>query len=370
MIAYNRQSLDNLDAQMEAREAFEKGLLPADEYDRIRAARPYNFYLPNIFVRVGFFLLTLVAALCGLGLFGLIGGFSDSFIIVFSFMAYAALEVFIHLRHMNGSGVDDALLWFASTLMVVGINLAAQDILHPAPQSLLVFIIALIGVLRYADCAMALVTYGALLCFLYYKITLPILPPLVLCLSILGYLLFTRMANKKMFRPYQSCLHILRLTTLLSLYAAGNYYVIRELDLMPSALSWIWWTLTVVIPVFYLVRGVQTKDILFLWTGMALVVLSLCTLHYYYHLLPIEWVIILAGSLLLIGVYALTHYLRTPKHGFTISQPDHPHVLENLPLEGVIIAEGLSPVTAQHTPDPGIHFGGGDTGGGGAGGQF
>jgi hypothetical protein len=370
MIAYNRQSLDNLDVEMEARAAFEKGLIPASEYDRIRAARPYDFYLPNIFVRIGFFLLTLVAALCGLGFFGLIGGFSDSFTIFFSVLAYAALEVFIHVRHMNGSGVDDALLWFASTLLIAGINLATHDFLHPAPQSLLVFAITLVGVLRYADRAMALVTYSALLCFLYYVGMAKFLPFLVLGLSVAGYLLFTRMDDKKAFRYYRGCLQVLRLATLLSLYAAGNYYVIRELNLMPNALAWLWWTLTAVIPVFYLVRGVQKKDILFLWTGMALVVLSLCTLHYYYHVLPVEWVMILAGSLLLVGVYALTHYLRMPKHGFTIGQPDYPHVLGNLPLEGMIIAEGLSPVTAQHAPDPGVHFGGGDTGGGGAGGQF
>jgi hypothetical protein len=62
---------------------------------------------------------------------------------------------------------------------------------------------------------------------------------------------------------------------LLSLYAAGNYYIVREANTMlsrqpgPVAFGWLWWLLTATIPVFYIVNGVRRKDVLFLWTGLA-----------------------------------------------------------------------------------------------------
>lgn len=78
---------------------------------------------------------------------------------------------------------------------------------------------------------------------------------------------------------------------------------------------------------------------------------------------------IIGGVILHAGIYGLARYLRTPKHGFTAEAPDHPHALEQLPVEWIILVESFSNTAAQPA-DPGVRFGGGTTGGGGAGGQY
>lgn len=386
MITYNRQSLDHLDQQQQARDAFEKKLITQEEYDRIRAARPYQFYLPDPFIRIGLFLLTVVAAACGLGLFllGALGGGEMSMSIVtilFGVICIFVLEVFIHQRKMYGAGVDDALLWIGATLIFVGVEFYPNAGMSHTVESGFVLLLALLGILRYLDHGMALVAYGAFLCLIFYSVgslgpvARSLLPFLVIGLSIAGYALFTRFAARPKLRHYHSCLGILRLATLISCYGAGNYYIVRELNAVisgqpgPIALGWLWWTLTLAIPIFYIVRGIKNKNTLFLWTGLALVAATIFTIRNYYHLAPVELELILGGVILLAGVYGLTRYLRTPKYGFTAEAPDHPHTLERLPVEGIILAESFSNVASQPA-DPGVRFGGGTTGGGGAGGQF
>jgi hypothetical protein len=386
MIAYNHQSLDNLDLQQQAREAFEKQLISLDEYDRIRAAFPYSFFIPDIFVRIGLFLLTAIAAAAVLGLFLLagLGGGEQSLSISFfllGIVTVVVLELFIRQRKMKGSGVDDALLWFAILMLLGGINSSIVQKVTPATESGLVLILALIAILRYADHGMTLVAYGAFLCLIFYtvaqwgSVARALLPFLIMGLSIGCYFLFSRLHETSEARHYHSCLQLLRFATLLSLYAAGNNYIVRELNTVISAghgpipFGWLWWAFTALIPIAYIIKGVWKKDILFLWTGMALAAASILTIRYYYHLLPAEIVMIMGGIVLIAAVYGLSRYLRTPKKGFTAAASDQQHSLGGLPVEGLIIAESFSGVTARPA-DGGTHFGGGDTGAGGAGGQY
>jgi hypothetical protein len=166
MIAYNHQYLDNRSIQAQASEALAKKIITAEENQHIRASYPYHFYTPNIYIRVGLFLLTVVILLCCLGLF-MLGGVSSekgmgTLLIFFGVVSYAALEFFIYDRKVYRSGLDDALLWTASGLVLIGINLCANHI-NASMESLIVFLLATAGVLRYADHGMALVAYGACL---------------------------------------------------------------------------------------------------------------------------------------------------------------------------------------------------------------
>jgi hypothetical protein len=386
MIAYNRQSLDNLDLQLQAREAFEKNLLAAGEYARIIAAYPFRLYIPNSFIRIGLFLLTCVAASFGLGLLSLM--IIDSFdkniyivLLVYAAIAVFVLELFIRNQKMHGAGVDDALLWIASALIFTGINLALKEPIPPATQSAIILFLALIGMLRYADRIMALVAYGALLAWVFYTalawgpVGRGLLPFLIMALSIGCYFLFTTLQTKTSLRHYRTHIILLRLATLVSLYAAGNYFIIRELNASIAgqtasvSLGWLWWLFTFAIPVLYVINGVRKKDVLFLWTGMALASGAILTFRYYYHIVPTEIAMIVAGIVLIAGVYGLTRYLRTPRHGFTATAPNESHLLENLPVEGLVMAESFASV-ASAPADIGVKFGGGSTGGGGAGGQY
>ncbi|HEX3934368.1 MAG TPA: hypothetical protein VHW43_06790, partial [Puia sp.] len=96
MIAYNPTYLDSRAVQAEAAKAFAKKVITEEEYHRIRGAYAYTLYTPNIYVRIGLLLLTVLASACCLGMFMLMGGLSIkpagvSFI-VFGGLAYGVLE--------------------------------------------------------------------------------------------------------------------------------------------------------------------------------------------------------------------------------------------------------------------------------------
>ena len=393
MIAYNRQDLDNRDIQEEVAEASAKRLITAEEHTRIREAYPCKLYTPNVYIRIGIFLLTILASACCLGLLALMGLWGSDrsagvLLIVFGMIAYGALEWFIRVRGIYRSGQDDALMWVAAASVLAGIDINAEPVSASA-ESLVIFVLATLNVLRYTDRLMALVAYGALLGFFFFTlagegpVARSLLPFVVMAVSVVFYFLFTRLSAASGLRHYHSCFTLLRVATLLSFYLAGNYYVVREMNASLSgesgsvtpgesgsvALGFLWWALTVCTPVFYIVRGIQKKDVIFLWTGLALVAATVFTIRYYYHVLPAELAMIIGGSLLIAVAYYLIRHLRTPKHGFTSAAAEEPHLLEKLPVEALIQAESFQ-TTGTRPAGPDTRFGGGSGGGGGAGGQY
>jgi hypothetical protein len=384
MIANNRKSLDNREIQQQAAEALAKAVITQAENDRIREAYPFRLYTPNAFIRIGLFLLTVLAVACGLGLFILITmGAGDHgigiLLIVWGIVAYGGLEFFIHSRGMYRAGVDDALLWLAGGLLFGGINVLANN-LSLSLEGGIILVLAAWGLVRYADRLMALVAYGALVYLIFHILTggafaNAILPFVVMAVSVIAYLLFTRLSTTESLRHYYACLSLLRTAALLSFYLSGNYYVVQNINSSlrgeeaPVALSWLWWAFTGIVPVIYIIVGIRKKDTTLLWTGLGLIAAAVFTIRYYYHVLPAELAMIAGGSILIGGAYGLIRYLHPPKHGSTSKAPDEPHLLENPLVESLILAETFTSIPAQ-PPDQAGRFGGGSGGGAGAGGTY
>lgn len=384
MIAYSRESLDNLDIQQEAAEALERAILTPAEFEQIRQAHPFRLYMPNIFVRIGLFLLTFVAVVCGAGLFVLISmGSSErgigAVLIFVGISCYVVSELFIHLRHVFRAGVDDALHWMGAGLIFGGISLVSNN-MSALMGSWLVFGLALWSVLRYADSAMALAAYGGLVSVIYHLL-IPnvafgsaILPFVIMAVSVAGYFVATHLADDEECRHYRSCLVVLRAATLVTFYLSGNYYIAQKVnasingETLGVPLGWLWWIFTGVVPVFYVVAGLKRKDAVVLWTGMGLVAGAIFTVRYYYHLLPAELAMVLGGIVAIPAAYGLIRYLRVPKDGYTSEAGDAPHALESLPVEGLVVAETLQSVAQPLDQVKG--FGGGMGGGAGASGSY
>src|SRR6185437_16436415 len=120
MIAYNRQSLVNRDIQQEAAKALAKDIISGEEDQRVRETYPVKLYIPNIFIRIGLFLLTVLAVACGIGLSMLITEGGAGLVILWGIICYGALELFIARQYLYRAGVDDALVWTAGTLIFTG----------------------------------------------------------------------------------------------------------------------------------------------------------------------------------------------------------------------------------------------------------
>lgn len=389
MIAYNSAGLDNRIVQQQADEALAKNCIGPLENKQIREKYPVGFYTPNAYIRIGLFLLTIVIISFSLGLLCLmfISGSGDTIFrglfIFFGLTCYGMLEYMVYRKQHFRSGVDDALLWMSIGLIITSIGLSSGSV-AALTYCLVIFILAFLGSLRFANPLLSVVTYAALLgCIFNMAIESgttgkTIVSFLVMAVSVAVYLLSTSLYSKERFRHYQSCLALLRAACLLSFYLAGNYFVVRELSISMLGLSlqpgasipfgWLFWTLTILTPLFYIYRGVQKKDTIFLWVGLGLIAAAVFTIRSYYHILPLEWALVI-GGLILVGVaYAFIRYLRFPRHGFTSEVTDDRHSIEGLHIESLVIAEAFAPAVS---PEPtGFQFGGGSGGGGGAGGEY
>ena len=120
-----------------------------------------------------------------------------------------------------------------------------------------------------------------------------------------------------------------------------------------------------VIPPAYLAYGLIKKNVLMARIGLVLNFAALYTFRTYVHIMSLEMALTLAGAVLLVIIYGVIQYLKTPKHGYTYANIEN--TTDNLNAEGLFTAATL---TVAHRAEPDSKFGGGDFGGGGSGGKF
>jgi len=384
MLAYKQEWLDNKVLHEEAEEAYRQQCISKEEKERIFQAYPVPFYTPNIFIRIGLFLLTVVIVLFSFGLFGLmfiqlIKESWQGLIIFFGLITYGALEFMIRETKHHRSGVDDALLWGSISLLLSGIIMALPNDTPYLVYSLIIFMVTAYAALRFADTLMSIAAVIALLaCLFYAAINMGtagrIAAPLLLMIASYGIYAWARKWDwKTKWRHYRHCGSIIEITTLLTGYLSVNYLVVREasneffdLNLEPGQSipgAWLFWIFTVLIPLAYIAAGIWKKNVILLRTGLVLIAGIVLTVKQYHHMAPIELEMTL-GGLIMIGIaYVLIRYLKTPKHDFTSQEIDNTHLLEKIQGESLVVSESFTPTP---TPAPGFNFGGGTGGGGGA----
>jgi hypothetical protein len=387
MLAYNKQSLDNLLIQQESEVALRRKLISKEECTAIAAAHPVNLYTPNIFIRVGLFLATAICALAGFGILTMmfpLSGAMNVILLFYSAFLYAALEWMVHYNKQFHSGVDDALLWFSLGFIFGTVNYFASNI-SPLQESILVFVLSLFAVLRFANWAMSAVMILSFFAVIFYALT-PlgafakiILPFLLMAVSLIIYLINKRNKTVNALRHYSSCLLTIEVISLIGIYGSVNYFVVRELSntmfdlhLPPGASitgGWFFWIATLVIPPVYLFLSLRNKDAVLLRVGLLLLAATIVTIRFYYAVVPVEMAMTIGGAVLMALMYIINRYLKTPKHGITSSQNDDPDVDDLSQLEGMVIAETFHRAPAAPSED-GFRFGGGSGGGGGATGQY
>ena len=386
MIAYNNEWLGHLDIRKQAAEAFDADCLTKDELTGINNKYPVGFYTPNIFIRIGLFVLTIIIMLFSLGLLALIfhsaldENLFSGLTIFFAILCYVALEYMVRTKNHYCSGVDDGLLWGASVALFCAISLPYD--LSGLTNCLIIFMISLGATLRYADKLMAAVAYFSLAGIFFYacvesgSIAKAIAPFIIMVVSLAIYLAVTRSTIKKNNPCFTGCLKMIEISALISLYAAGNYYAVRELsnsmfnlNLLPGdsiPFGWLFWVFTILIPVIYLARGIQKKDAVLMRVGLILFAAIVFTVRYYHTILPLEIVMTFGGIVLLIISYGLMKWLHEPVHGFTSREVSSKNATDKLQIESLIIAQTFKPDSGTE----GTQFGGGSTGGGGASGEY
>lgn len=382
MIAYNKQDLRNAMIQEEAEAACSKECITKDEYLHIKTLYPSRLYTPNPFIRIGLFLLTtlVVAFTAGLLSYMILSALMNEenmgvAVLFYGALCYAALEIFIREKHHYLSGVDDALAWCAAGLILTGCALIWD--LDPGSVAfyLLVLVLGAFFAIRFLNMGMGLAAFAGLIGTVFHTFVyaLPgLMPFIIMAVSAAVYLGARKYAASV---HYTSTLQLLEAAALVMLYLAGNYFIVLETgrdiygtegNTMPA--GWLFWLLTGLIPLLYIYAGIRKKDKILLRTGLVLIAAIVFTIRYYHSVMPLEVAMVLGGSAMILLAYALIQYLKTPKNGFTNEATDEAETLKGLQIaESLIIAQ-----TFRETPQPDgqFEFGGGTTGGGGAGSDY
>jgi hypothetical protein len=389
MIAYNHTSLDNLLINEEAVAAYDQQLISKEEAEAIIKAYPVNLYLPNSFIRIGLFLLTTVIVLMVFGFLCMlaISGSEKTFGIltfVFSLFLYGALEFIIQEKKNYRSGIDDALLWLCIIAIIGVANLLFYSV-SILGHAVLIFIPAFYFLLRFGNVVMGALAFMALLTMIFYTVVplgnmaKTIMPFLLMAISFFVYWLVRNYKNNNRLRHYKNCCTLIEILALIIGYAAGNYFIVREVSNSLFELQlkegesvpfgWVFWIPTVLLPAVYIFRGIQKLEVILLRTGLLLVAAIIFTVRYYYHVAPLEIAMSLGGVIMIIIAYFITKYLTPPKHGFTHAEPNDPQLAGLLQVESLIVAQTFHQ-TPVAEPDKHFDFGGGSGGGAGSTGNF
>ncbi len=385
MQAYSKSDLFNKYVTEQATDALQTNGISSESHIKIFAAYPVRLYTPNYFIRIALGILTIIAVLfSGLLLWLLTSASSTAgiitMLIILTAVCYATLEFFVRNKKYYNAGVDNilmlmTLIFFTSTFFVTDFEISWIAI------SLIGLLISLWLTARFTDAFMAVISYCSLLIlvFLIYiklgNFAKASVPLVMMGLSAAVYFAMRKLMQRKAF-TYHFCFKSIALVSLITFYASGNYFVVKELSnemfnlqLTPHdsiPFGWLFWIFTILIPPLYIVYGIIRKDFMFMRTGLGLIAVTIFTIKYYYAILPAEIEMLVAGVILVVISYVLMKYLATPKYGFT-SVNLYPSKKEALNVEALIIAETFNQQTA--VGKPGL-YGGGSGGGGGASGDF
>lgn len=399
MKAYSADTIKNSFLKKKAAFWHANKLISDEQYASILQKYSATLQTPNVFVKIGLFIFILFIVLASLGIYSLFFssimynsnngiGFGIFTCLLYASACFFVLEWFIKNKKIYNTGTDEALLYIGLTFLAVGIFLVTDEI--SSDSSLLFLFTALpfitFAVIRYADRITTLVLsfcVYAILFLLIMKlgdIAKLIIPFALMLFSAVLYFQTKKIKNKTDLFYWRSCIKVVEFIGLIVFYAACNYYVIREssveffnMDLQPGQdvpLAFIFYILTVIVPLTYIYFGLKKKDKTLLWSGLILLAASALTFKYYFSLGHPEIALTGAGIILILTAYFSINYLKNPKHGITYEEEINEDSFLKSNAEALIIVEGMTQQTPINQAENGVNFGGGKSGGAGSGGSY
>ena len=390
MKAYNASWSENDFIQKTAQKWLKKGFLSKEQSSQIEKNYPQEYYDPNIFLKIGLFIFTILAAsvsvsLMSVFLYWIYENHLNEGLVIQSLLVGGVfllmLESLIKGRKLYHSGVDNALIYMALGSFCTTIYFLFVSLNPPTWLFLMLFLPLFVATtIRYAESVVCALTYFLIL-GIFVTIALTsfwgktLLPFLVMIVSAGMYFLVKKLSSRQDYLYYETCLTIVKTLALITFYLGGNYLIVRQgnalinniyLPVSPQvAFAPIFYFFTATIPLAYIFFGLRHRDRLILILGLITLGFSIFTYRFYFSILPVEIALTLGGILLIALSAALIQYLKTEKKGFTY-QPDDE--FEGFNLEAAL----MSQIVQSKIPQQGdtFRFGGGDTGGGGAGGNY
>jgi hypothetical protein len=385
MTPFNKIKLENTFLVEHAEILFSKRFIEKEQFHQIKMQLS-QLNSSSFFIRVGFFLLGCFLISSVLGFISVL---SMSILNEnYSFQMYLGMILCIigsellSRKEYYKHGLNDAFILSIPLFASIAIGLSTESV----PFALVVLALSSLGcVIRYLHTTSALVSCIGFLSVLSYLVTQEhlinkaYLPFLGLFLGLLLFLITVILSKNENAFQYKNALLATKVFSLLLIYFSMNYLVVRELSeiLMnikvtkgndiPFAV--LFYLLTFLIPVFYILFGLNKKDRIFLLIGMSTFAFSIFTIRYYYAILPIETALVIGGIILFGLIFLAIQKLKNFTTGLTF-QPDRGN-----DSSFILHAQAFLVTSQVNTQAPAVEeskmpFGGGGFSGGGAGESF
>lgn len=388
MLAYNKKDILNREYRDAAKAAMKAGLLTEQENTIVQNTYPVSLYTPNLFLRLGLGILTLIISLALLGLILLESSSGNNYLGVIFFVgaiSLVALEVAIYTKKTFQSGIDDVLLHsgIAYILCSIGLRDSTNPALGEAVLSLLACVLYLFAFIRYLD-RLAIVFSVAGLAVFLYAVSIELLHwPLwsFLCITALAmtglFLLVSRIRNNRKLAVYRPGLQLLRYVLMICCYGCFHLAAVEslyteypgknEMGSPASAMKIFYWSWTIIFPILVLVRAIRQRARPWIRISIGLLLSLLVFIQVHEHAIPDELAAFIIGLVLVILAYFIIKYLKTNDSVFNDRPGADSTGLNSLvPVLLISSLQSATPNQAQnHT-----QFGGGSFGGGGAEGEF
>jgi hypothetical protein len=369
-----------------------EGFLSEAQYRRMQQETPCDLRTTNIFLRIVLFLFTSLIAGATWGLFGAVFLSNareqtlDVFLLIFAAILYAAAEWAVFRFHLYRYGIEEALAVCSGGFLCGGIEVAffTRSSLHGSE-----FLVFATGALF------------SLWIWRRFGLEYAFPATMIFIVFLPGYWTSSHWAQHLIIAvfyaaglaalvalDYRDADHSLAEALLwLGVYVAMNLQL-SSLNLLGQWLGgpragaefsrpfyWATWVLTWCLPPIVLARGMRRRDRLVMAVGAITAVATLATNKPYLGWQRHTWDPMLLGALLIGLAVFLRRWLasgpRGIRHGFTaerLSGMDKQLMSAGSTVLGVLSPQLVTRDAQASSPE--VHFGGGDSGGGGATGEF
>ena len=390
MRAYSESSEEALRAHDVLKDWAGEGFLTPAQYGRMEQETVCDLRRTNIFLRLVLFLFTLVIVGAAVALFGVVfrpaGQVAAFLLLIFAAVSYAAAEFAVSQARLYRYGIEEALAACSVGLLCAGVqeaNRNGAEFLVPAAGAIASLWIWHRFGLSYAF--LAAMIFAAWLPG-YWTSSHSAQHLIVVAFYAAGLIAAAAVRTRHRFTYLNEAYSIAEALLWLGIYLAINLLIsadsLRYWWVGPPAISefsrpfyWTTWVLIWCLPPAILLRGVRGKDRLVIAVGAIAAILTLVTNKPYLGWQRHTWDPMLLGALLIAVALLLSRWLAAGpsgiRHGFTarrLSGKDKQWMSVGAVGLGVVSADSITLSPQADSTD--FHFGGGDSGGGGASSDF
>lgn len=388
MIGYDPIKRDNYFHKSQLKKLYKNNLLSEEEYHKLDIELNPAYKETNIFINIGLFIFTYVIMSAGIGLMALIfsGILSENTIGFFSYLTAVILliglqKAVIENSNQFRSGIDDAVLYGALFFIFLGSFLWFENILFKEPIPIIIFLVVLFGIPAriYYDRLLFGLTLISILSLEFFTLHefgglfLLLIPFATMGLSYLFFWLSGKQIEQTNSEAKEQCWEVIQWLSILIFYLSGNIFIVTELsaelglaDAFPQPVRWLFYAFTLIIPIYYIYRGLMKKEMSFVNIGIGTLAIGIFAIRYYHAILDIEYALLL-GGLALIGIAWLAiKYIKNINEELSVDAGDQ--VDSGLKIESLIIDQAFGKVAGSDNKD--FSGKGGEFGGGGSTGSF